>query len=130
MTTAILQGGIDHLKLLNLQQPIAWPDVNFNPPDSGMWVELNLFPNEPLDPVWDNDGCVVTRGFLQILVGYRPGMGRIQASNLADSIIAHFSKGTHLGPVRVLKKPWQSTPVIDSDKIFIPITISYRSLTK
>jgi len=110
--------------------PIAWPGVPKDPPDSGMWLEARLFPNEPTDPVWDSDGCINARGFFQVLVFDRPGKGVFDASELADLIIANFPKSTYIGPVRVLKKPWQSPVVTDSDKFFIPVTISYSGLMK
>lgn len=109
--------------------PIAWPGISFDPSDTGMWLEVSLFPNEPLDPVWDSDGCALQRGFLQVLVGYRPGLGQVRASEIADAVITHFGKGTALGPVIVKKKPWQSPPLTDPEKLYIPITIPYTGLT-
>lgn len=136
MSTAILTACLDRLLTLGLSPmpPIAWPGGSYNPPDQGMWLEVKLFPNEPVDPVWNSDGCYNAIGFFQVLVGFRPGAqaeasGRlIDASELADLVINHYSKGTFLGPVRVLKTPWQSPPVTESDKLFIPVTIPYRGL--
>lgn len=90
-----------------------------------MWLEAKLFPNEPLDPFWNNGASMQARGFFQVMVGYRPGVGQIGPSEVADAICAHFSKGTALGPVRVRKSPWQSPEITDSDKSLIPITIPY-----
>lgn len=130
MSTAILTACIQRLDELGISPalPIAWPGVNFNPPDEGMWLEAKLFPNEPTDPVWNADGCYNARGFFQVLVFYRPGVGQVQPSEIADLIIAHFPKASYLGPVRVLKTPWQSPSVTDGDKLFIPITIPYSGL--
>lgn len=103
-----------------------WPSITSEPPGTGMWLEAKLFPNEPMDPVWNNNGCHLARGFFQVIVGYRPGTGEIEASAIADVVIAHFAKGTQLGPVRVSKIPWRSPAIIDGSKCLIPVTVPYR----
>jgi hypothetical protein len=103
-----------------------------DPPDSGMWLKSGYFPNEPIDRIWDNDACVETRGFFQILVCYRvrPDIGQLAPSALADALIDHFPKGLALGAVRVRKRPWQSPAVVeDSSKSFIPVTVAYLGST-
>jgi len=112
------------------QPEILWPGIQSDPPQTGMWLQPSVFPNEPDDIAWDNDSCVDTRGFVQILVYFRPGQGVIQPSELADALIAKFPKGSGIGPVRVLKRPWQSPVVVeDSSKSFIPVTVPYKGLT-
>jgi len=112
------------------QPAILYPGVQNDPPQTGMWLLPSVFPNEPNDIAWDNDSCVDTRGFVQILVYFRPGQGVIEPSELADALIAFFPKGSQLGPVRVRKRPWQSPVVVeDSSKLFIPVTIPYKGLT-
>lgn len=130
-TTDILEGCLERLQSIGLSPviPIAWPGVNFTPPAEGMWLEAKLFPNEPMDPSWNNDSCTIARGFFQVIVGYRPGTGEIAASTIADAVIAHFAKGTELGPVRVIKKPWRSPAIEDGAKSLIPVTIPYRGFT-
>lgn len=133
-TTEIIQAAFDKLVMFVYvpQPPILWPGVvrTEGTPESGMWLEPMVFPNEPGDIAWDNDSCVDTRGFFQILICFRPGQGVIDPSELADALIAFFPKGLSLGAVRVCKRPWQS-PVIteDASKLYIPVTISYKGLT-
>ena len=131
-TTEILEAGIEKLKsFVYVPQPeILYPGVVRDPPNSGMWLELKFFPNEPKDIAWDNDGCVDTRGFFRVPVYLRPGQGQLDPSELADALIAFFPKGLVLGPVRVRKRPWQS-PLItqDASKLYIPVTIPYKGLT-
>ena len=112
------------------QPAIFYPGLQNDPPESGMWLEAKVFPNEPADIAWDNDACVDTRGFFQVSVYFRPGQGVIEPARLADALIAFFPKGSDLGTVRVRKRPWQS-PVVteDSSKLFIPVTIPYKGLT-
>lgn len=110
------------------QPPVLWPGKKQTPPDEGIWLQVKLFPNEPFDENW-SEGCVDARGFLQIEVHFRPGMGEIEPSELADALIDYFPKELMLGPVRVKKRPWQSPPVEDGDEVFIPITVPYSGLT-
>lgn len=131
-TTDILEAAFQKLKAFihDPQPEILWPGIQENPPDAGMWLQPGFFPNEPGDIAWDDDACVDTRGFFQILIYFRPGQGLIDPSELADALIAFFPKGFELGPVRVRKRPWQSPAVTeDSSKLFIPVTVPYKGLT-
>lgn len=135
MSTAILEAFILRLKTFSYspQPAIKDPNIKFNPPGVGMWLEPSYFPNEPDNEPWDDDGCRMYRGFCQVMIGYRSDIGQLAPSRLADAIIAHFPKGTQLGPVGVYKKPWQRPAVKDLDKSsqnFIPVTIPYRGLAK
>jgi len=131
-TTAIIEAAFQLLETFSYlpQPPILYPGIQSEPPQTGMWLQPGVFPNEPDDIAWDDDACVDTRGFFQILVYFRPGQGLIAPSELADALIAFFPKGSDLGPVRVLKRPWQSPAVTeDGSKLFIPVTVSYKGLT-
>ena len=130
-TTEITQAAFEKLKAFEYEpQPeILWPGKQKTPPESGMWLEPSVFPNEHGDIAWDNDSCVDTRGFFQVLIYFRPGQGIIEPSELADALIAFFPKGMTLGIVRIKKRPWQASVVTDSDKLFIPVTIPYMGLT-
>jgi len=131
-TTEILEAALEKLNsfVYSPQPDILWPGIQDEPPQSGLWLQPSFFPNEPDDIAWDNDACVDTRGFLQILVYYRPGQGQLDPSALADALIAYFPKGSALGPVRIRKRPWQSPAVVDdADKLFIPVTVPYKGLT-
>lgn len=129
--TVILNACLELLEdFVYVPQPVVmWPGIQTDPPDEGFWLEPKLFPNENMDPAWDDDACARVRGFFQIKVYYRvrPDAGVIQPMQLADALIAHYPKGTVLGPVRVRKKPYQS-PYIDEDasRSFIPVTVPYQ----
>ncbi len=131
-TTEIMEAAFDRLiDFVYTPQPdILWPGIQEEPPESGMWLQPGFFPNEPKDLAWDIDACVDTRGFFQVLVYFRPGQGSIGPSELADVLIAFFPKGLDLGPVRILKRPWQSPMVTeDASKLYIPVTIPYKGST-
>jgi hypothetical protein len=131
-TTDILEAAFQKLEtfVYSPSPEILWPGIQENPPESGMWLQPGFFPNEPEDLSWDNDACLDTRGFFQVLIYFRPGQGLLDPSELADALIAHFPKGLDLGPVRIRKRPWQSPAVIeDASKLFIPVTVPYKGLT-
>jgi hypothetical protein len=131
-TTDILEAAFQRLDSFSYspQPEVLWPGIKTQPPESEIWLQPGLFPNEPDDIVWDIDACIDTRGFFQILVYFRPGQGQVEPSEIADALIAHFPKGLELGPVRVKKRPWQSPMVTeDASKLYIPVTISYKGLT-
>ena len=105
-----------------------WPNVQSTPPDTGLWLEPGYFPNRPRDETWDTD-CAETRGFFQILVGYRKNKGETAASELADAVVAWFPKTTPLDGVLVRERPTRGPAYNDDDKVFIPITIYYIGIT-
>ncbi len=132
-TTDIMLASFDRLLefVYDPQPEIVFPGHKEDPPSKGMWLEPGFFPNEPANVAWDNDSCIDTRGFFQILLYYRPGQGQIEPSELADALIAHFPKGLSLGPVRVRKRAWQSPSITHEDrsKLYIPVTVPYKGLT-
>lgn len=127
-TTEILTAFFERLETLGYSPmpPIAWPGKSFKPPASGFWLEARVFPNEPINLAWDDAGIIESRGFCQILIGYRPEHGEIGASELADAVVQHFYKGTELGPVKVRQLPTRGPSFDDEDKLFIPVTIPYQ----
>jgi hypothetical protein len=131
-TTEILDACLDRLEEFDHSPPlpIAWPGIEIDPPEDGMWLDALNFPNQPRDLAWDNDSCHDTFGFFQVRVYYRPSVGQVVPSTVADLLIDHFPKGLVLGPVRVRQRPWQSPAVTLPDKLYIPVTIRWRGITQ
>ena len=125
---AILEAFLTHLGTMSNGVPIAWPGVNFTPPDSGLWLQASHFPNESENIAWGNDSKNRVLGFCQVSAYTRPGSGIIALSGLAEDIIAHFPKGLELAGVRVRKRPHQSPPITEDSEIFIPVTIHYLGI--
>jgi len=131
-TTQILRSCLETLEefVYDPQPPIMWPGLQEDPPETGMWLEPMFFPNTPNNIAWDDDSCIDTRGIFQILVYFRPGTGTVEPISLADALIAHYTKGLYLGPVRVRKRAWQTLAITeDASKLFIPVTVPYMGLT-
>jgi len=132
LSTEILQAALERLLAFDYTPPVPvlWPGLNQVPPQTGLWIEASLFPNEPQDDTWDATQCALDRGFFQLLVGYRPGAGEKPASELADALIAWFAKGTAFGDVRVLKRGTRGPSFVDDgNKLFIPVTLHYIGLS-
>lgn len=130
-TTEILEAFNEALQAAALGVPVGWSGVDFKPPQQGqqqgLWLEAQLFPNEPQDPLLAA-GPIVARGFYQVLVGGRPNFGEIRMSELADRVIAAFPKASQVGPVYVSKTPWRSPLIREGAQLLIPVTIPYRAL--
>ncbi|NBB81544.1 MAG: hypothetical protein GVY36_19245 [Verrucomicrobia bacterium] len=108
---------------------IGWPNVQFDPGDDDEWLIVDIFPNEPENYGWDADAPQVYMGFLQVRVYSKLYRGIVSMTDEAEKVVAHFPKGTALGPVTVSQRPWVSPKVVEDDKCFIPVTIRYRSIT-
>lgn len=106
--------------------PVAYPGVNFDPPSSGAWLEVQWFPNETQNYGTADNAPSLLQGFGQVSVCYRPGGGIVSGLALATLIIAAFGKGAVLQNVRVYRKPWVSNVISDPERISHPITIPWR----
>ena len=130
-TTDILSAFLERLESFthSPQPPILWPGIKSEPPESGIWLEAALFPGDPVNLSWDNDSANRLRGFCQVLVGYRPGVGEIVPSQVAQALLAHFAKGTQIGPVRVRQTGTRAPSFADEGaRLFIPVTIPYLGI--
>lgn len=111
--------------------PIAFPGVQFTPPDAGAWLEAMFFPNETQNYGVGNSGPSQHRGFFQLAVAVRKGVGLVPPAEVAGAVLAMFEKGTLWGPARVYRKGWISSVVQGSgvaekvDRLILPVTIPY-----
>lgn len=124
----ILSAALTRMNALTTSLPIAWPGVDFTPPSEGMWFEVRHFPNESENMSMEGSSKQLFIGFVQVSVLVRPGSGIVDLTAEAEKIQAHFPKGLDLGPVQVLKRPYQMAPVPDGDRISIPVTVPYRGI--
>ncbi|MFC4729093.1 phage tail terminator-like protein [Coralloluteibacterium thermophilus] len=106
--------------------PVSFPAVGFTPPDDGAWLELQWFPNDTQNYGRANDAPSLVQGFAQVSACTRPGAGLAPANRLADAIIDAFGKGVEFGGVRVYRKPWARSVIIDPDRVMVPVTIMWR----
>lgn len=125
---SVLTSFVGRLNTLVTDLPIVWPGLEYDGlPEGPLWLEARLFPSERDDLHWE--GGRQLAGFFQVSVGYRPHstINRlVAATGEAEKVAAHFPKGLNVGPVYVRKTPHVAPEVIDSDKSFVPVTISYH----
>lgn len=107
--------------------PVSFPDLQFDPPATGPWLEVAWFPNETQNYGIGNAGPSIHRGFGQVAVVQRKGVGLVDPMVLAGGVLAAFAKGTLIGPARVYREGWISSVVQESDRVMLPITIPYRT---
>lgn len=130
--TEILDAGMLHMAAYSTSLPVSYPATPFKAPsgEEAMWLEIRYFPNVPRNLGWENDARQEYIGAFRISVYFRTQYGSFTATEEAEALIAHFAKGTELGPVRVSQRPYLA-PVVDSDNgaAFITVTIPYRGIS-
>lgn len=107
-------------------QPIAWPGVNFTPPNNGQWLEVIILENDPQQDYIGNDAPVCERGIITISAVTRPGLGEVGIETLARTVQSKFPKGTAIsGALRVTKAPTRRSTIVEPDRIMLPVDIVY-----
>lgn len=69
--------------------PVAWENVQFEPPTTGIYLEEDFLPAENED-VFVQGTKAVRRGIYQVTVVYPLGKGSQKAATLADTIAEAF----------------------------------------
>lgn len=110
--------------------PVSFPAVGFDTPDSGLWLELQWFPNETQNYGTADNGPSLLQGVAQIGVCDRPGRGLAPAHQLADAAVAAFGKGLTFAGVRVYRKPWVASVIADPDRVMLPVLVSWRGFDR
>jgi hypothetical protein len=117
---------------LDPELPVAWPEVAFAPetdaPD-GKYLAVSFFPNRP---AWEGIASgKVDQGLLQVSVVWPKGEGQIAPLQVAASVMAQFAKGLELvsgaTKVKVYGEPWAAPPIVEADKVSVPITIPWKA---
>lgn len=107
--------------------PLIAQGVGGEPPSEGLWIETKFFPNKSENYGLAARGPTILKGFCQVSIGCRPGVGVMDSYEMADLVSASFKKGTVLGPARVEVEPWNSSPLEEPDRVYVAITIRYRA---
>jgi hypothetical protein len=114
--------------------PVAYPDVDFTPPHSGMWLEAQMFPapTEAVDIA--HDGFNNYTGFLQVTVVAPEAGGALPPLEVAAQIMRWFRRGTVMedgaATVTIFKPPYASPTLQDRATTRTPVTIRYQAFAK
>lgn len=135
-TDAIIMSALlDRLGTLALTPvlPIAMPGIDFPKPGQTKpdnYLQATFLPNVTTNSEL-GAGQEQHRGILQVSVYWKKGVGHIKPLEAAGLIIDHFAKGTtlHSGGLKVVidRKPYASSPLEETDRVHIPVTIQYHS---
>lgn len=114
-----------HLEAFDTPLPIAWPEQAeaFVPPADGKYLAVSFFANAPR---WQGVASGhIDQGLLQIAVVWPKKQGVIAPAAVADALINHFPVGPLADRVKVASKPWKATPIIEPDKVSVPVTVPW-----
>jgi hypothetical protein len=110
--------------------PTAMPDAAFTKPANGKYLEVRHLTNQPKWESLASDGPSIEQGILQVIVHWPKTQGSIPYKNVVGQVKAFFCKGTTLCrsgiKVTVYRKPWTTSPLIDTDTQ-VPISIPYQA---
>lgn len=112
---------------------IASPGIDF--PAAGQVKPDNYLQASFLPNVTTNSelgaGQEQHRGIFQVSVFWKKGLGHVKPLEVAGRIIDHFAKGTtlHSGGLKIVidRKPYASSPLEETDRVQIPVTIQYHA---
>ena len=125
MNSDILQAFFTELSDAALGYPIAWPNVPFERPNTGQWLEVTHFPNKGLDVTLAGQS-VIRQGLFQVAVVNTQNGGIFDLEVAAAEVAAVFPKLTPLANVRVSAVPYSSSAIsVDDGRVALPVTIAY-----
>jgi hypothetical protein len=106
--------------------PVAYPEITFDPPTDGKYLEASLFFNRP---AWEAvDSGKQDQGLLQVTVVWPRGAGVIAPMEAAAEVLDHFPKALSLSDgVRISAQPWAASPIIEGSETRIPVTIPWTA---
>ena len=106
--------------------PIAWPGVDFTPPDTGIWLEPVIIRGDGLDPGLPMDSVYMPNGTFRVGVCTRPGNGIVAVAAMAETIAATLVKGTRFSDgTFIVNNPRAQTAIIEPDRITVPVSMAY-----
>jgi len=107
--------------------PIAMPNVPYDGADTYLWVDHFL---NQTRVVTIGDDPQQKRGIFQVAVVAPRGIGLVKPLDIAGQIVAHF-KGKILFTsgikITVSGEPWAASPIIDADKVLVPVSVHWHA---
>lgn len=114
--------------------PVAYPDVAFTKPTSGMWLETALFPAPTEAITVAHDGINSHTGFLQVTVVSPQNQGAVKVQEVVAKIIQHFKRGAKMADgattVQIVQPPYASPTFKDEPYTRTPVTVRYQAFAR
>ena len=129
--TKIIEGFAEALEDAGLDEPIAWPNVNFTPPESGGYIKFDLLPAETRQITLGDDGYNRLTGIAQFAVYWPEGQGMVLPNEIAGEIIAAFKRGTVITRetqnIRIVAPPYTLPAVTFGNWTQIAVRVPYQT---
>ncbi|WP_417702363.1 DUF4128 domain-containing protein [Pseudophaeobacter sp.] len=120
-------GGLSALGL-----PIAWPNVDFTPPENQKYLRVQFVPNVTQRQWIASDGVHRYLGLLQVSVFWPKGQyeGELRPREIAGQVAAHFPCDHQMTEddvtVRVMERPTVADMLPEDSRVHIPVTIQWE----
>lgn len=112
---------------LSASLPVAYPNVLFNPPDNGKYLECIFIPFEPVNQTFD--GIAAYTGIFRIGVYWPSGEGEVKPMAICDEIAALFPFNTKLTngstTITLTKQPSITTVSSDARRLLKSVNLTY-----
>lgn len=110
----------------NFGYPVAWPGVDFTPPDTGIWIEPVIIRGDGIDIGLPMDSLYMPNGTFRIGVCTRPGNGVVAVAAVAETIAATLVKGTRFADgTFIVNQPKVQAAIIEPHRITMPVSMAY-----
>ena len=110
--------------------PVAYPGVNFTPPDTGRWLELIVLPNGNLNQPINSHSTPLPKGLFRVNVCLAAWDGNSKKLfEMADAVAVAFPIGKPLlgNAVRVGGWPEVGALMANDGVMRVPVSITYTS---
>lgn len=127
-----IRAALDTRASSSIGSAIAWPNASFEPTADTTWYRTTYMPGEPYAIEVMEGGRNRHVGLYQIDVFAKLGVGEGAASDLADTVVGYFKRGTVLiyGTVSVvIEKAWREQGRADPELPYwhIPVRVRWRA---
>lgn len=128
---SILDAFMTRINGLSLGLPIAWPNVDFDPPADGKYIAVSFIPNGANRVAISTDTPHRRIGLVQLSVYWPKGAGAVAPMEKADEVAAAFPADLRLtadgARVRVTKDADLSGPLVEDHALQIPVTVNWEA---
>jgi len=113
-----------HLASMPNLPPVAWPNFQFDPPESGVYIVVM---NMPADgTLYSFNYQQNTPGVYRINVYGSANKGPAEVENVADQIASHFRSNNSMGDSLFIEEINFSPAISDEADYMLPISINWR----
>lgn len=117
--------------LLKLARPnITFPDDSPSATPKN-YLSISLLMNRGEN--YELEGPQEILGIFQVSVYWEKGVGLVKPLDVADEIIRRFRDQTLFTDnvrISVSEEPWAATPLMEDDRVQIPVSINFRAETE